>query len=29
MAKLGVDSVSELFREAEQLRRFSNGDGPP
>ena len=29
MAKLGVDSVAELVREAEQLRRFSNGDGPP
>ena len=29
MAKLGVYSVAELVREAEQLRRFSNGDGPP
>jgi FixJ family two-component response regulator len=29
MAKLGVYSVAELVREAEQLRRFSNGDGRP
>ena len=29
MAKLGVDSVAGLVREAEQLRGFSNGDGPP
>jgi FixJ family two-component response regulator len=29
MAKLDVDSVAELAREAEQLRRFSDGDGPP
>jgi FixJ family two-component response regulator len=29
MAKLGVYSVAELVREAEQLRRFSNGEGRP
>jgi FixJ family two-component response regulator len=28
MAKLDVDSVAELGRQAEQLRRLSNGDGP-
>ena len=29
MAKLGADSVAQLGRQAEQLERLSNGDGPP
>jgi FixJ family two-component response regulator len=29
MAKLDADSVAELVRQAERLRRVPNGDGPP